>query len=203
MNWLAHVALSPELPDFRLGNLFADLVPRRDEVQFSAAFQQGCACHRLIDATTDSHPLVANAKALAGPGYLRYAGVILDIYFDHLLALHWAGFHPQPLGDFTHLFYQSATPLTGALPPVAQTAWQRIVQHNVLASMSDVASVDYALQRISARWQARFGRVIEMRPALDRLEMAKPEVTELFLQFYPELKKTAQTAWHSEATLPA
>ena len=199
MNWLAHVALSPDDPAFRLGNLFADLVPRRDEAQFSAAFRQGCACHRAIDATTDSHPLVAQAKTLTGPGFQRYAGVILDIYFDHLLALNWFSFYRDRLSDFTADFYRAASPLTAPLPPPAQTAWQRIVQHDVLASMSDVGSVDFALQRISARWQARFGRVIEMRPALDRLEAAEPQVTELFMSFYPALQHSAQRQWSPAA----
>ena len=195
MNWLAHVALSPNHSQFQLGNLFADLVPKRDEVNYPPTFQAGCACHRAIDAFTDAHPLVHEAKAQVGAGSLRYAGVVLDIYFDHLLATHWTQFYKTPLNMFTTGFYTEAAPHVAAwsqLPPAATLAWSRIVEHDVLGSMIRVQSVAFALERISARWNLRFKRDIDLQPALAQLETQRAAVTDRFLRFYPQLQMVAR-----------
>ena len=58
MNWLAHTFLSAPNVHFQLGNLLADVVrgPERDAM--NEDFGRGAACHKAIDAFTDSHPVV-------------------------------------------------------------------------------------------------------------------------------------------------
>lgn len=51
--------------------------------------QDGIFLHRKIDSYTDSHPSVKALKAKMPKELRRMAGVIIDIYFDHLLSIQW------------------------------------------------------------------------------------------------------------------
>ena len=56
--------------------------------------------HRRIDAATDRHPAMVAARAEFGPGARRYAGIVLDLVCDHVLAQDWGVYSDEPLGDF-------------------------------------------------------------------------------------------------------
>lgn len=49
---------------------------------------------------TDRHPVVQAARAGFEPGARRYAGILLDILYDHCLALDWARYSDEPLAAF-------------------------------------------------------------------------------------------------------
>ena len=61
--------------------------------------------HRRIDRYTDDHPTVVAARALFGP-LRRYSGIVLDVYFDHLLARDWRHWNDAPLDEFTTRVYR-------------------------------------------------------------------------------------------------
>jgi acyl carrier protein phosphodiesterase len=61
----------------------------------------GVVLHRKIDVYTDSHPDVAAARARFAPPLRRYAGILLDVYFDHVLAANWPEQAREPLADLS------------------------------------------------------------------------------------------------------
>ena len=61
--------------------------------------------HRRVDRYTDQHPQVVAARRLFAPGRQRYAGIALDVYYDHCLARDWARYCDTPLDAFTASFY--------------------------------------------------------------------------------------------------
>ena len=92
MNFLAHAWLvSAGSDDFLYGNLIADGVKGRDLSDWPAAIAQGVRHHRRVDAWVDSHPSVANARRRAPVAQRRYAGIALDMLWDHFLARDTAG----------------------------------------------------------------------------------------------------------------
>lgn len=86
MNYLAHLFLADDTPESLLGNLLGDFMKGVVKEQFSNSIQQGIELHRKIDSYTDSHPVVRNAKHLISLERRRYAGVLLDVFYDHFLA---------------------------------------------------------------------------------------------------------------------
>src|SRR5690349_525213 len=56
--------------------------------------------HRHVDAHTDRHPRVVAAREGFAPGARRYAGIVLDLLYDHVLAGEWAAHAAQPLAQF-------------------------------------------------------------------------------------------------------
>lgn len=114
MNYLAHLALTPIVDDtvrqnaLRVGNLLGDFVKGTESslrLQLPADLVDGIMLHRGIDKFTDAHPVFLASKALLAPERRRYAGVVLDIIYDHFLSLHWSTYHDQTLDDFISNVY--------------------------------------------------------------------------------------------------
>ena len=106
MNYLAHLHLGGQQPQQLLGSLFGDFVNGRLDGRFPAQLEAAITLHRRIDAFTDSHPLVLTALARFPAERRRYAGIILDVFFDHCLARHWQDYADLPLRQFTAQVYR-------------------------------------------------------------------------------------------------
>src|SRR4026208_598678 len=107
MNWLAHLYLSEPTPAFRIGNLLPDLVPASELVDLPGDFRRGVEQHRRIDAFTDSHPIVRRSMNRVSPPFRRFAGVLVDVFYDHILAREWNSFSSGPLSEFAQEVYSS------------------------------------------------------------------------------------------------
>src|SRR3982751_4465764 len=101
MNLLAHALLASPDAEVMLGSLIGDFVRGRIDPVLPPKVRAGIALHRAIDAYTDSHADVAAARRLFAPPFRRYAGILLDVWFDHLLARQWARFGEDDLDDFS------------------------------------------------------------------------------------------------------
>ena len=74
MNYLAHIYLARYSDDAMLGALLGDFVKPHSGARFSATIEAEIRTHRKIDAFTDSHPLILEAKARFEGPRRRYAG---------------------------------------------------------------------------------------------------------------------------------
>ena len=98
MNHLAHVFLAGPDPDLQLGGLLADFWRGAPDPGWREGVRKGVALHRKIDVYTDSHPIVAGMRERFEPPFRRYAGILLDIYFDHALARRWSDYAGEEVG---------------------------------------------------------------------------------------------------------
>lgn len=87
MNFLAHAWLARHgSDDFLYGNLIADGVKGADLSDWREEVAAGIRHHRRVDAFVDAHPLVRGARERAPRAQRRYAGIALDLIWDHFLA---------------------------------------------------------------------------------------------------------------------
>ena len=101
MNFLAHLVLAGGDENLRLGAMLGDFVRGRDALEgFEPEVRRGIMLHRRIDACTDSLPEVAALLEWLQPPFRRYGGIIVDLAFDHQLALRWNEFSDVSLPDF-------------------------------------------------------------------------------------------------------
>lgn len=101
MNFLAHLLLAGDDEGLRLGALLGDFVRGNPQgLNFSAATCRGILLHRFIDQHTDSLPDVARLRGQFQPPFRRYAGIIIDLAFDHELAQRWAEYSNCTLLQF-------------------------------------------------------------------------------------------------------
>ncbi|ALD20839.1 ACP phosphodiesterase [Hymenobacter sp. DG25A] len=115
MNFLAHLLLSgppahPHYQDIVVGNFAAEAVRgRAGLLAYPEAVQRGIILHRAIDTFTDAHPIVRRTTArLRAAGLGKWAGVVSDVGFDHLLARNFTEFHDdaaEPLAAFSQRMY--------------------------------------------------------------------------------------------------
>jgi acyl carrier protein phosphodiesterase len=106
MNYLAHIFLSGNQQSVQIGSFIADFVKGKQLYTYPTEIQQGIILHRKIDTFTDEHPLVCELNSLLKPSFGRYSPIILDMYFDYLLAKSFHHYSPnKSLLLFSWQFY--------------------------------------------------------------------------------------------------
>jgi acyl carrier protein phosphodiesterase len=183
MNYLAHLHLGGDAPAQLLGSLYGDFVKGPLAGQWPADIEAAIRLHRRIDVFTDSHPLQFQARARFPSERRRYAGILLDIFFDHCLALHWADYAAEPLPLFTGRVYRllASEP---RLPERLALIAPRMAAQDWLGSYRDFA----VLEQVVAGIDRRLSRPGLLAGGLDELERLYQPLLEDFQQFYPELQ---------------
>ncbi|MES2299020.1 MAG: ACP phosphodiesterase [Pseudomonadota bacterium] len=151
MNYLAHIYLARHSEEAMVGALLGDFVKPSADGQFSAAIAAEIMRHRRIDSFTDSHRHVLAAKQLfVGPSR-RYAGILLDVFYDHLLARAWLSYCDEPLDAFVARFYDALRRHAAILPPQLAGAMERMIEQDWLGSYRQYEGVEVAIRRTSQR----------------------------------------------------
>jgi acyl carrier protein phosphodiesterase len=152
MNFLAHLHLSGDNPKLMLGNFIGDFVKGRSALgQFESEIIKGIELHRIIDEFTDSHPVVAQSKDRLRPKYRHYAGVIIDIFYDHFLARNWNQYHPEFLPDFADKAYGIIQAHETVLPEGVKFMMPYMIKGNWLVNYARVEGIERALTGMARR----------------------------------------------------
>jgi acyl carrier protein phosphodiesterase len=107
MNYIAHIYLAEHTQTSKLGNFLGDFVKGPDLSSLPVEIQTGIKFHRAIDSYTDSHHQITALKEQFPKQLRRVAGIIIDMYFDHLLLKHWPqGSSTQPKAMFNQFYQQ-------------------------------------------------------------------------------------------------
>ena len=185
MNFLAHVFLARQDDEAMLGALLGDFVGSADLHRYSATMQREILLHRKIDSYTDRHPEVVAARALFPEGRRRYAGIALDVYFDHLLARAWSAHSDVALDVLTRRLYATLQAHHALLPERLQQIAPHMAAHDWLGSYRQRDSIDRALSRIATRLSRNGDKLVACLPLLREHEA---EIDARFDAFFPELQ---------------
>lgn len=183
MNFLAHAVLSFEHPDILVGNFIADFVKGNAYLSYPKPVRQGILLHREIDHFTDKHPQVKKSKRRLYKQYHHYAGVIVDMYYDHFLAANFFKFHHNDLPSFAQFVYQTVNSRQEFLPPKASKILYYMSRGDWLLSYSRIRGVEQALMGMSQR--TRFHS--RMEHAGNSLRMSYQSFYQEFMIFFPKV----------------
>ncbi|MFZ6872131.1 ACP phosphodiesterase [Undibacterium sp. Di27W] len=192
MNYLAHIYLAQHSDHAMLGALLGDFVKLKDTVLYHPEIQADIQMHRLVDSYTDSHPIVLQAKALFQDQHRRYAGILLDIFYDHVLSQYWPEDSPTPRQELIRSFYTALQAQSKIiLPDNLQAALPRMLSQDWLGSYHEFDGVRIAVERTSQRL-SKNGDLL--RAGLDDLQSNYDALSKGFQEFFPELRQyvTAQ-----------
>ena len=190
MNHLAHALLAAPDEDLVFGSLIGDFVRGAVDRALPAGVRDGVALHRAVDAYTDAHAVVAAARALFAAPYRRYAGVLLDVWFDHLLARAWPRFGIGDLDDFS-LGVRGLLERRADEVPARMRGFVAYMRANDLpAAYRDASMIGKVLDGISHRL-SRENPVASALPVLQALE---DPLARAFDAFFPDLAAFAASA---------
>jgi acyl carrier protein phosphodiesterase len=187
MNWLAHAFLSKPDIEFRLGNLLADLVKGRDRAAMPPAFLNGVRQHQEIDAFTDTHQAVHRSRARIGGDFRHTTGILVDVFYDHFLALNWERYAPETLDSFTARLYADIRGHSIKLPAEASAAIERMMTDDRLGSYRRIDGIEASLRRVSLRLEARTGRDFGLERGVAELVTHFEGLQADFAEFFPQL----------------
>lgn len=152
MNYLLHLYLSDPEPEVRLGNLLGDWVKGPlDPKVWPAGILRGLRQHRTLDSFSQSCPPVRRSRRRLHPHFGHWRAVLVDIFYDHLLAADWSHHHPQPLAQFAADCYRLFDLYHDILPENFRPVAERMRERDWLSSYADVSTIPLVLRRLAAR----------------------------------------------------
>lgn len=151
MNFLAHALLAGDDPALIVGGVVGDWIKGVLPGALPPDLARGVALHRAIDAHAETHHAFCLSRTRISPARRRYAGVLVDMYYDHLLARDWTQHHAQPLSAFCRDIYLHIEYRMRDLPEAAHPALSMMAREDWLSSYANVEGIADVLARMSHR----------------------------------------------------
>jgi acyl carrier protein phosphodiesterase len=151
MNFLAHIYLSGDNDLIKIGNFMADGIRGKQFNNYPLEIQKGIILHRFIDTFTDAHPIFRKSTKRLHKNYHHYAGVIIDVLYDHFLAKNWSNYSDETLVAFTNRFYQSLQVNHDFLSERAKGMMPYMIERNWLMSYQTVEGINTILTQMDGR----------------------------------------------------
>lgn len=186
MNILAHACLSAHNDDWLIGNFIGDFIkgnPASERHGLEPGVVAGVRLHRAIDTFTDDHPDVAAVRDLLHPRCHKYAGVAVDVFFDHFLATRFALLVGEPLDTFIAYFYGTLQQNSARLPAHAVQMLNGMVRYDWLTGYQTLEGIDRSLKGLSRRTVYASG----LDTAIVDLDLYYEFIGDRFGHFWPEL----------------
>lgn len=190
MNYLAHIFLSGDSGAVQVGNFIGDFVKGNRHHNYPSGIQKGILLHRRIDHYTDNHPIVREMVVFLRPHFGRYAAIVLDMYFDYFLAIHFRTISGgKSLHRFSMSFYFSALCRYFYLPVRVRRFIFHFITTNRLARYASFDGLHESLS-IMARY-----KVSALNPdrVITVLQLHHDYLEQHFHLFFPELQQFVRT----------
>ena len=183
MNYLAHLYLAQDSTESMIGSILGDFVKGSAKDQYPDEIKKGIELHRKIDSYTDSHPMTQASRRLYRSPWRRFAGIIVDLCYDHFLYRHWSKFTDAALTAFILNAYEILKTHQAILPERLQAMIPFMIRDDWLGSYRDLNGVEQALKRLSRR-VTNGNRLVS---AIDDIKVHYRELEANFLIFFPDL----------------
>jgi len=183
LTYLAHLYLAQPNADSHFGNLLGDFGGKVHAKQLPTTVQNGLENHYLVDRFTDSHTSEIQAKHLFSLARKRFAGIALDVLFDHFLIRHWSQFNEVPLVQFKKNSYALLNENLNIMPNKMQQVVIRMSQNDWFKEYETIEGIGFALDNIAKR--IRFTN--QFSGSIEDIRRNCAELEAVFLIFFPEL----------------
>lgn len=189
MNYLAHIRLAGDDPECLIGNFLGDFVKGRlTEDRYPPGIKRGIVMHRRIDAWTDSHEITRECSRLISPERRRWSRVILDIFYDHLLAVNWERYSDESLRDFLDRAYGIILGAADIFPEPGAARINTTIKDGWIEKYRSISGLSVVFQGMSIRVR----RENPLSGSEQELVAHYDEMNEHFNRFFPEILEYAK-----------
>jgi len=150
VNFLAHLYLSGADPEIMVGNFMGDFVKGRVGDEYPPRLRDGIVLHRRIDTFAQHNPLFQQSRQRLATRYGLYRGVLVDLFYDHFLALEWGEWSDEPLSVWLARVRLIVEDHRSSLPERLQ-GFVAVLFEDLLPSYREVGGIGRALERMSRR----------------------------------------------------
>jgi acyl carrier protein phosphodiesterase len=186
LNFLAHLLLADDSDASRIGNLLGDFTrgPIAELAKiYPPEIVRGIFMHRAVDRYTDSHSAFKRSRTLLHPERRRFAGIIVDLIYDHFLSMHWGEFSNVHIDNFCQQVYREleahpewhAGRLAEIVPVMKRENW--------LMRYHSIDGMRLTMSEVSQRSP----RISKMAQGIDDLLENYDALEEHFMDFMPDL----------------
>lgn len=189
MNHLAHFFLSFEQESLLVGNYMADFAKGSSYLSMIPEIQQGVLLHRFIDHYTDKHSLVKKSIARISNIQGRFTPIVMDVFYDYILANQWTKYDEKPLREFAKQCYLILENHKYLFPKALLMRFEHMKSHDWLSNYKTIYGIEQALLGLSKR--TKFDN--EMGNAIHLLLAHEKELTEDFNSFFPNIIKACHS----------
>ncbi len=151
MNFLAHLYLSGSDEEILIGNFIGDYVKGKEYLHYSEKMRKGILLHRYIDSFTDKHPIPKKSQGRIKSNYEKYSGIIVDIFYDYILASEWEKHYHGPLNKYVEDVYNILQKYYFTLPQGIKVWFPNFLRNNWLLTYSRIEGIETVLHRMSSR----------------------------------------------------
>ena len=184
MNFLAHLYLSEKNTNIIIGNFIADHIRGNQFTHFHQQIQNGIKLHREIDTFTDAHEITRKSKRRLNKRYGLYAGIIIDIFYDHYLAKNWNDYSAIPLDVYVNSIYDLLQNQKEILPEKTIHLLPYMIEHNWLYNYQYKEGIESVLKGMNRRTKNKG----QMNLAIEDLKELDKEFEQDFRIFFDDLK---------------
>lgn len=184
MNYIAHLHTAEHTQTSLLGSFLGDFVKGSQLGHLPKLLQIGVTLHRKVDVYTDAHLEILALKSNFPGSIRKMSGVVLDIYFDHLLMTHWHHFSTNQVSKVLARFYQELSLQDLTLSARFEMVKKSLLSHQWLEHYSHAKQCHAAFLSI----EKRLGGKIQFADASMRyVAQNHTDIEQAFLRFYPQL----------------
>ena len=160
-----------------------DYVKGRNYLHLPEQVRKGILIHRDIDHFTDSHPITRRSRRRLVEKYHKYAGIIIDILYDHFLASLWKDYCNIPLEQFVDNTYGILKRNYKVLPIGIKVWFPTFLENNWMLAYQTVDGIALVLDRMSANTSLPDHTAYAIEVLRERYDA----FTEDFREFFPEI----------------
>lgn len=193
LNYLAHLLVAEHTQTSLIGNFLGDFVKGPvDDLEYPASIKRGIRLHRAVDVFTDSHPIFLQSRARISSKRRRYAGIIVDLAYDHFLSLHWKSYSQANRSEFINDFYRTLEYNLEWLPMKCKSMARPMIQNDWLGQYHAIEGIAASINGISRRINHQFNRDNPLFDAIEEVEADFNNLANDFNEFFPLLLQFAR-----------
>jgi len=194
MNYLAHIYLSGSNNEIIVGNFIGDFIKGNELDKYTHMIRKGIVLHRHIDSFTDRNMIVRLSKSRVAEVYHKYAGIIIDIFYDHFLIRNWGQYSSVQLNDFVQDSHATLLHYYNVLPERVRLFLPAFIKNNWIQRYESVDGVREILEKMSERTTLPS----ETNYAIEVLEKEYDKLEKEFLTFFPLIIEYVKEAFDIE-----